>query len=123
MVPGIIVGVIVLVFALMAGAPSVGQWFAGVPTPVAGMLTPGVNFGGPVMVAAPAPVAAPQQVLGADGRVYTVMAAASAPVMGGAPGLAGGAFAPAAPPAQFPQAAAPSDRKDPKDIVGLINAE
>ncbi len=60
------------------------------------------------MVAAPAPVAAPQQVLGADGRVYTVMAAAPAPVMGGAPGLAGGAFAPAAPPAQFPQAAAPS---------------
>ena len=108
MVPGIIVGVIVLVFALMAGAPSVGQWFAGVPTPVAGMPAPGVNFGGPVMVAAPAPVAAPQQVLGADGRVYTVMAAAPAPVMGGAPGLAGGAFAPAAPPAQFPQAAAPS---------------
>ena len=82
MVPGIIVGVIVLVFALMAGAPSVGQWFAGVPTPVAGMPAPGVNFGGPVMVAAPAPVAAPQQVLGADGRVYTVMAAAPAPVMG-----------------------------------------
>ena len=108
MVPGIIVGVIVLVFALMAGAPSVGQWFAGVPTPVMGIPAPGVNFGGPVMAVAPAPVAAPQQVLGADGRVHTVVAAAPAPVMGGAPGSAGGAFAPAAPPAQFPQAAAPS---------------
>ena len=107
MVPGIIVGVIVLVFALMAGAPSVGQWFAGVPTPVMGIPAPGVNFGGPVMAVAPAPVAAPQQVLGADGRVHTVVAAAPAPVMGGAPGSAGGAFAPAAPPAQFPQAAVP----------------
>lgn len=107
MVPGIIVGVIVLVFALMAGAPSVGQWFAGVPAPVMGIPAPGVNFGGPVMAAAPAPVAAPQQVLGADGRVYTVMAAAPAPVMGGAPGLAGGAFAPAAPPAPSSQSAAP----------------
>lgn len=104
MVPGTIVAVIVLVFALMAGAPSVGQWFAGVPTPVAGIPAPGVNFGGPVMAAAPAP----QQILGADGRMYTVMAAAPAPVMGGAPGLAGGAFAPAAPPAQFLQAAAPA---------------
>ena len=94
MVPGTIVAVIVLVFALMAGAPSVGQWFAGVPTPVAGIPAPGVNVGGPVMVAAPVP----QQILGADGRIYTVMAAAPAPVMGGAPGLAGGAFAPAAPP-------------------------
>ena len=108
MVPGIIVGVIVLVFALMAGAPSVGQWFAGVPTPVMGIPAPGVNFGGPVMAVAPAPVAAPQQVLGADGRVHTVVAAAPAPVMGGAPGSAGGAFAPAAPPAQFLQAAAPA---------------
>ena len=108
MVPGIIVGVIVLVFALMAGAPSVGQWFAGVPIPVMGIPAPGVNFGGPVMAVAPAPVAAPQQVLGADGRVHTVVAAAPAPVMGGAPGSAGGAFTPAAPPAQFPQAAAPS---------------
>ena len=109
MVPGIIVAVIVLVFALMAGAPSVGQWFAGVPTPVAGMPAPGVNVGGPVMVAAPAPVVVPQQVLGADGRMYTVMTAAPAPIMGGgAPGFAGGAFAPAAAPAPFPQAAAPS---------------
>lgn len=109
MVPGIIVAVIVLVFALMAGAPSVGQWFAGVPAPVAGMPAPGVNVGGPVMVAAPAPVAVPQQVLGADGRMYTVMTAAPAPIMGGgAPGFAGGAFAPAAAPAPFPQAAAPS---------------
>ena len=109
MVPGIIVAVIVLVFALMAGAPSVGQWFAGVPAPAAGMPAPGVNVGGPVMVAAPAPVAVPQQVLGADGRMYTVMTAAPAPIMGGgAPGFAGGAFAPAAAPAPFPQAAAPS---------------
>ena len=109
MAPGIIVAVIVLVFALMAGAPSVGQWFAGVPAPAAGMPAPGVNVGGPVMVAAPAPVAVPQQVLGADGRMYTVMTAAPAPIMGGgAPGFAGGAFAPAAAPAPFPQAAAPS---------------
>ena len=109
MVPGIIVAVIVLVFALMAGAPSVGQWFAGVPAPAAGMPAPGVNVGGPMMVAAPAPVAVPQQVLGADGRMYTVMTAAPAPIMGGgAPGFAGGAFAPAAAPAPFPQAAAPS---------------
>ena len=99
MVPGIIVGVIVLVFALMAGAPSVGQWFAGVPTPVMGIPAPGVNFGGPVMAVAPAPVAAPQQVLGADGRVHTVVAAAPAPSsQGAAPAAASGSAAPAAPP-------------------------
>ena len=113
MLPRIVVAVIVLVFALMAGGPSVGQWFAGVPAPVAGIPAPGVNvggpvFGGPVMAAAPAPAAVPQQIVGADGRMYTVMAPAPAPMMGGAPGFAGGAFAPAAAPAPFPQAAAPS---------------
>lgn len=101
MMPNIIVGIIVLLFALMAWAPSAEQWFAGIPAP-------GVNFGAPVMAAAPAPVAVPQQIVGADGRMYTVMAAAPAPMMGGAPGVAGGAFAPAAPPASFPQAAAPA---------------
>ena len=95
MMPGIIVGVIVLVFALMSWASSVGQWFAGAPDA-------GVNSGGPVMVMAPAPVAVPQQIMGADGRMYTVMAA-PAPMMGGAPG-----FTPAASPAPFPQTAAPS---------------
>ena len=95
MMPGIIVGVIVLVFALMSWASSVGQWFAGAPDA-------GVNSGGPVMVMAPAPVAVPQQIMGADGRMYTVMAA-PAPMMGGAPG-----FTPAASPAPFPRTAAPS---------------
>ena len=103
MMPGIIVGVIVLVFALMSWASSVGQWFAGAPDA-------GVNSGGPVMVMAPAPVAVPQQIMGADGRMYTVMAA-PAPMMGGAmggaPEFARGGFTPAASPAPFPQTAVP----------------
>ena len=61
-IPGSIVAIAVFAFALTAWAPSVGQWFSGVPAPVAVFPAPGVNFGGPVMAAAPAPVAVPQQI-------------------------------------------------------------
>ena len=99
--------VLILVFAFLVWAQPVKRWFAGTRVPATRPSTAGVTVLAAVPAATVPATAVPQRILGADGRVHTVVAAAPAPVMGGAPGSAGGAFAPAAPPAQFPQAAVP----------------
>ncbi|MFC2361074.1 MAG: hypothetical protein ACFNME_09720, partial [Actinomyces dentalis] len=113
--------VLILVFAFLVWAQPVKRWFAGTRMPATRPSTAGVTVLAAVPAATVPATAVPQRILGADGRVYTVVAAAPAPVMGGAPGFAS-AFAPAAPPAQFPQAAAPSAPAVPSGAAAPVAA-
>ena len=114
--------VLILVFAFLVWAQPVKRWFAGTRMPATRPSTAGVTVLAAVPAATVPATAVPQRILGADGRVYTVVAAAPAPVMGGAPGFAS-AFAPAAPPAQFPQAAAPSAPAVPSGAAAPVAAQ
>lgn len=95
-----------LVLALLVWTRPVGRWFAGTWTPAVGR--PAV--GRPADAVAPAPVApyvAPQQILGADGRIYTVVPAQTPAPFPTAPPAAAGAPVPTPLPGTAPEPTVP----------------
>lgn len=90
-----------LVLALLVWTRPVGRWFAGTWTLAVGRSADAV---------APAPVApyaAPQQILGADGRIYTVVPAQTPAPFPTAPPAAAGAPVPAPLPGTAPEPTVP----------------
>lgn len=98
---GYVATMLTLVLALLVWTRPVGRWFAGTWT---------LAVGRSADVVAPAPVApyvAPQQILGADGRIYTVVPAQTPAPFPTAPPAAAGAPVPAPLPGTAPEPTVP----------------
>ena len=98
---GYVATMLTLVLALLVWTRPVGRWFAGTWTLAVGRSADAV---------APAPVApyvAPQQILGADGRIYTVVPAQTPAPFPTAPPAAAGAPVPAPLPGTAPEPTVP----------------
>ena len=92
-----------LVLALLVWTRPVGRWFAGTWT-----LAVGRSADADAVAPAPvAPYAAPQQILGADGRIYTVVPAQTPAPFPTAPPAAAGAPVPAPLPGTAPEPTVP----------------